>query len=311
MKGFTFIEFILVIAILVILVTLTLPLGISFYKDQQLNATADEVLQILRRAYLEASSQSDHSFGVYVGTGNSGQYILFRGDSYSSHDYEEIFNVSRSIYFEGISEVVFSKLSGQPSVTGNIIITDKISSVIININEVGRIGYISSQGCWGIGGSCDPGCSYLYYGLTSDYYITPTPDCSSSCPVAGSVYLNPSGNCSDDGTGSCYKMENPSEYYFSCSTFAGCESGCAGTAVPCDLIEDPFLCNRQIECRWLDKPRRCTGKSLPCSDEIFNNQFACENQLGCSWETTKWYWELGDLREGYPSYANCEWYVQQ
>lgn len=141
MKAFTLVEFLLVIAIIAILLTLTIPLGISFYKRQQLDVTTEGVIQALRRAQLKAMSQADYSFGIYLGSGQTGQYILFRGSSYGSHDDEEIFDISENISFSGLSEVVFSKLEGIPSATGDIVLTSDGDTETININEVGRINY--------------------------------------------------------------------------------------------------------------------------------------------------------------------------
>lgn len=139
MKGFTFVEFLLVMTIIVVLLTLTIPLGIRFYKSQQLDATTEEVIQSLRRAQLKSMSQAEHSFGVYVGSGQSGQYVLFRGSSYASRDDEEIFDVSISISFSGLSEIVFSKIEGIPSVSGDIILTSDVGVRTVNINQSGRI----------------------------------------------------------------------------------------------------------------------------------------------------------------------------
>lgn len=141
MKGFAFVELLIVIAIIAILLALTIPLGIRFYSRQQFGSTTEEVIQALRRAQLKSMSQTDYSFGVYVGSGQTGQYILFRGDSYDSRDDEEIFDISSNISFSGLPEIVFSKLEGIPSVTGDIILTNDGDSRTININGRGRVNY--------------------------------------------------------------------------------------------------------------------------------------------------------------------------
>jgi len=139
--GFTFIEFLLAMTIIAVLLTLTVPLGIRFYASQQLDTTTEEMVQALRRAQLKSMSQAEYSFGVYVGSGQSGQYVLFRGGSYGSNDDEEVFDVSGSISFSGLSEVVFSRLNGIPSVIGDIILTSENGTRIININQAGRMNY--------------------------------------------------------------------------------------------------------------------------------------------------------------------------
>jgi len=124
MRSFTLVEILIVIAIIAFLVILTLPWGIGFYRTQQLDATTDQIVQALRRAQLNAMSvDNDSAFGVYFGSGQTGQYVLFRGSSYPGDD-EEVFDIIDDISFSGdISEVVFSKLDGTPDVTGDITIT--------------------------------------------------------------------------------------------------------------------------------------------------------------------------------------------
>lgn len=140
MRSFTLLEILIVVAIIIFLVVLTLPFGIRFYRIQQLDTTTDEVIQALRRAQLKAMSQADYSFGVYVGSGRTGQYVLFRGNSYAECEDEEIFDIVDDISFGGgITEVVFTKLEGTPKVPGNITLTFNSGTKTITINELGRV----------------------------------------------------------------------------------------------------------------------------------------------------------------------------
>ena len=143
-KGFTLIEVLLIIAIIIALALLTLPIGINFYKTQQLDTVTNGIIQALRRAQLKAMSQTNDNFGIYLGSGQTGQYSLFKGDSYEDRTDEEVFDIINSISFSGVSEVVFSKLQGLPTLTGSgddIILTADSETRIININEIGRINY--------------------------------------------------------------------------------------------------------------------------------------------------------------------------
>jgi len=144
--GFTLVEIILSIAIIVFLTGLVVPTGIRFYQTQQLDATTNGIIQSLRRAQLKSLSQGDNNFGVYVGSGQTGQYSLFTGDSYDDRTDEEIFEVSNSISFSGVSEVLFSKVKGKPILTGtgnDIVLTQDTEIKTININEAGRINFES------------------------------------------------------------------------------------------------------------------------------------------------------------------------
>jgi len=140
-KGFTLLEILLVIGIISILLVFTVPIGLDFYKSQQLETQTQSIIQALRRAQLKAMAvELDSSFGVYFGVSN---YTLFKGNSYLdlSRDvrYDEIFDLPEIIDLSGLSEVVFSKFEGKPNITGSIVLSSDSDIKTININQVGRI----------------------------------------------------------------------------------------------------------------------------------------------------------------------------
>jgi prepilin-type N-terminal cleavage/methylation domain-containing protein len=315
MRAFTFIELLIVIGIISVLLLLTIPLGIGFYKGQQLDSVAEGVLQNLRRAQLRAMSQSDYDFGVYFGSGNIEEYILFQGDSYANGENEEVFDVPKGIYFSGLEEVVFSRTAGEPFLTGDISITNEISNVIISINNLGRISYAPPeppppQGCWGTGGECDPLCHYDDYGIPTAAYREPIPPCNRECNPARNIFIDPSGACRDDGTDNCYKMTDPTTGYTECIQRESCEGRCEGICTPCREIIDPQECEQQEGCRAISSPGVfiCRGECVSC--EEFSEGGNCSNQLGCGWDATAWYWELASPQSGYFNYVTCEWYEE-
>lgn len=159
-----------------------------------------------------------------------------------------------------------------------------------------------SEDCWGLSGLCDTSCQHIDQGSLRNYYIDPY--CNEKCAVAGLFYVRPTGSCSGDGAGSCYKMEDSSTQYLSCSQGDSCEGGCDGTCTPCSRL-NRLECIQQDGCSpmgfW------CTGTCTPCID--FNNEEDnCINQIGCDYKSTKWYWVLENLSLGYSSSTQCEWY---
>jgi len=131
----------IVIGILILLIAGSSSLAINFYRTRQLDVHENGIVQALRRAQLKAMSvEADSSFGIYI---VPNQYVLFKGNSYTARDptYDEVFNLPQNLSITGISEIVFGKLRGVPSDTGNIILIINNESEIININEVGRINY--------------------------------------------------------------------------------------------------------------------------------------------------------------------------
>lgn len=132
-------EVLIIVGILGVLASLTLPLGLDFYKTQQLETEARAAVDILRRAQLKAIAQErDSRFGVHFG---SDSYVLFQGDSFAGRDsrYDESFDFSSAVDFGGMSEIVFSKMEGRPSVAGEVTLTSGNNSRVININSLGRI----------------------------------------------------------------------------------------------------------------------------------------------------------------------------
>ena len=115
MRGLTLIEILLIVGILAILLILTIPVGLDFYRSQQLNSHTQGIIQTLRRAQLkEMSIEDDSNFGVYLTNDN---YILFKGSSFNEPrdtQFDEIFDLPGIITVSGISEIVFSKFEGIP-----------------------------------------------------------------------------------------------------------------------------------------------------------------------------------------------------
>ena len=128
-KAFTLVEILIVIAIAGILLFLTLPMGIGFYRTQQIDTTTEEVIQALRRAQSNAMAvDGDQTWTVYF---ESGQYRLE----------DETFDTLDDITFGGLTSVTFAKLTGLPTSTGNITLTLDSEVKTISINSVGRINY--------------------------------------------------------------------------------------------------------------------------------------------------------------------------
>ena len=141
-NGFSVIELILVMGILTLLLSISIPPGITFYKTREFNVHKNGIVQSLRRAQLKAMSIEDDSpFGIYVSSGR--QYVLFKGDSYATRDssYDEIFDLPNNFQVLGVSEFVFSKLSGTTSNIGTTTLIADTFSEDIHINELGRINY--------------------------------------------------------------------------------------------------------------------------------------------------------------------------
>lgn len=139
-KSLTLLEVLMVVAIAAFLIAFAFPVGLDFYKSQQLETKAQELLQALRRAQLKAmAAELDSSFGVYL---TDDYYVLFKGNSYLGRDdqYDETFDLPEIITAsDSPREIVFSKSEGRPSLVGNLILKSDSQIRVITIDKFGAV----------------------------------------------------------------------------------------------------------------------------------------------------------------------------
>ena len=144
MKGFTLIELIIVLAILSIVGALSVPFLQTFQVSQDAITYSNTVIQTLRRAQQQAiAGQTGTGWGVYFDNTNK-QFILFRGDSFTTRDPEYDLVTSYPAGFtvatDFSDEVYFSLYSGLPSATGAVVVTSQNNQVkTVSINSLGLI----------------------------------------------------------------------------------------------------------------------------------------------------------------------------
>ena len=137
-SGFTLMEILLSVAIIAIIAGTSIPIYQSFQVRNDLDVVANSIVQTLRRAQvLSQSSDGDSSWGVYI---QSTSTVLFKGSSYAlrTSALDEIFEVPGSLTPTGVLEIVFTKFTGEPQVTGTTTLTS-------TTNETRNI-YINSKG---------------------------------------------------------------------------------------------------------------------------------------------------------------------
>ena len=150
-RGFTFIEILLVITILVILVALIIPTFRLFSLRADLNNTSEEIISILRLVQSKTlASEGPAQYGVYFDdTPTPHQYTLFKGSDYASRDssFDNVYRLPSKVEIYEINlgggkEVVFNRIDG----TANMIYSaqeardNAISKIkVINISSSGRV----------------------------------------------------------------------------------------------------------------------------------------------------------------------------
>lgn len=139
--GFTLIEVILTISIILILGAISAPFYISFYTSSQIDTTTQEVVQSLRRAELKAlNNENDDSWSIKL---VDDKMILYKGTDYPTRDsnYDEEIQIPKSIQITGTSDITYQKSSGSSSFSGNLTITDQKDTSILTINRKGIVDY--------------------------------------------------------------------------------------------------------------------------------------------------------------------------
>ncbi|MCA9364015.1 prepilin-type N-terminal cleavage/methylation domain-containing protein [Candidatus Kaiserbacteria bacterium] len=141
-RGFTLIELLLSVALIAAIGGIGAPVYQSFQVRNDLDVAAVTLAQTLRRAQLLSQAVDGSStWGVSV---TSGSITLFRGADYASRDvgYDEVSGVPLTITPSGVSEIVYTTITGEPQTTGTITLTASIGEMrTITLNEKGTITY--------------------------------------------------------------------------------------------------------------------------------------------------------------------------
>ncbi len=117
-KGFTLLELMIVIALMVIFAVLTLPYGMNFYRSRTVEEESRTISNVLARAQSHAiTGKEDSNWGVKF-FHEQNEYIFFKGERYDERDvvYDQLFRSPSGIETEGIIEIVFEKNTGDPKI---------------------------------------------------------------------------------------------------------------------------------------------------------------------------------------------------
>lgn len=141
-KGFTLIEVLLSVSLVALIAGLAAPVLFSLPGRTDFDAAGMNVVNTIRRAELLARGGTlDTPWGVRIETS---RVVLFSGPNFASRDQsrdEEII-FPNGVVAAGLNEVVFSKLRGEPSATGTILLTSPAGKLAnISVNSKGLVQY--------------------------------------------------------------------------------------------------------------------------------------------------------------------------
>lgn len=153
-KGVTFMELIVVIAILGILAAIAVPAFVFFQKGSTLDNNAEQIINLLSLTQSKTlASENSGQYGVYFNTGVSpNQYVLFKGANFVPGDSaNKVYTLSSELEFYdinlgglGLNEVVFEKLTGlveQPGSVSLRLISDFSKTKTIYVEGSGQAGF--------------------------------------------------------------------------------------------------------------------------------------------------------------------------
>lgn len=138
-KGFTLIEVLVVIGIIIGLFAIGALVDSSSIGRQSLSSVESTLVSVLQKARSRAMNNiAETSHGVFI---DSDKFVLFQGGSYDSGEStnEEI-SRSDAVAVTGLDEIIFTPLSGEAT-DGTITLTQGVQSREIEILEDGLINW--------------------------------------------------------------------------------------------------------------------------------------------------------------------------
>ena len=132
--GFTFIEVILVVAIMEILGATSAPFLTNFIFRNNLETTVDKTISVIRKAQEYAmDGKNDTVWGVCYTDGA----IRFFSGNCATPTIKEDFTVPASVTITGFTATTFSAMRGEPNAAMSITVNGGISSKTVTVNIAG------------------------------------------------------------------------------------------------------------------------------------------------------------------------------
>lgn len=141
LKGFSLLEVLLAVAIIIIITGIFTPIYGYFYNRNNLDLATQQTVQSLRRAQILArNSEQDSDWGIYL---NNNFKTLFKGSTYLSREatYDESEELPAGTMVNIATEVVFSKTTGIPKTLPLITLINNNENKTITIDKQGAISY--------------------------------------------------------------------------------------------------------------------------------------------------------------------------
>lgn len=142
MFGFTLFELVIVVTLVFVAGLIIIPSYRGYALNNELVVTRSVMTQAFNQAQNRArSGEGDSDWGVHL---ESGKIIVFKGSSFSLYNpaTDVEFVIPTGVIITGITDIVFSKLSGLPDWSGEIVLSNNIGQlVVLDFNTQGVTTY--------------------------------------------------------------------------------------------------------------------------------------------------------------------------
>ena len=139
--GFTLVEILIVISITAILAMVSTSVYTNLNARENLEISTNSLIEAIR--YAQSNSRvgkGDSEWGIRI---LQSSFVIFKGSNYVSRNvsFDQSFNFSKGVVVDGLSEIVFEKITGWTEDDGAIILTNSYGTKDILINEKGTLTY--------------------------------------------------------------------------------------------------------------------------------------------------------------------------
>lgn len=142
-KGFTLMETIVVLAIIIILSGISVSVYYNQREKHSIQKDADSIVSLIEKTKnMSLNRKNDSSYGVYFATSS---VTIFSGNLYangnviSKYELESGVEISTTSLSSHSNEFYFTKTSGLPNATGTIVLGDSSYTKTITISGTGLI----------------------------------------------------------------------------------------------------------------------------------------------------------------------------
>lgn len=141
--GFTLIEILLSLSIIMILTGLSLPIYAAYNNRSNLDIATQTVAETYRRAEAYSrAAKNDSGWGVHI---QSESITLFKGTVYTSRDtaFDDLNTLPPSITPSGLADIYFTEVTGTPNTAGTttLTLTGTNDARTINVSTTGMVTY--------------------------------------------------------------------------------------------------------------------------------------------------------------------------